>query len=157
MRDLQPGDWPLHMHLAQHGPFRMLPQAMGAYRIHAGGIWSRSRRSPRYRATLHMLAAAREHFDPFAQPLLDRTIALHRLELAWNLVSEGDRAGAAAELAALLADADARRHVPRWQLLAVRLKLSFPRLMAALAALRRQLDWRHPIRPPEAAAGKKPS
>lgn len=34
------GDWPLHIIHAIHGPFRVLPEIMAAYRVHSGGIWS---------------------------------------------------------------------------------------------------------------------
>ena len=34
------GDWPLNVLNAEHGPFFYLPECLGAYRIHAGGIFS---------------------------------------------------------------------------------------------------------------------
>ena len=38
-RGILPGDWYLHMLHAQVGKIHMLPDVMGVYRKHAGGIW----------------------------------------------------------------------------------------------------------------------
>ncbi len=37
--DLPWGDWPLYFLAAQHGSIRYLPELMGVYRIHAGGMY----------------------------------------------------------------------------------------------------------------------
>lgn len=34
------GDYFLHMLAARHGPIGRLPETMGVYRVHAGGVWS---------------------------------------------------------------------------------------------------------------------
>lgn len=40
LRPLGFTDWPLQLLLSERGGVRMLPEAMSAYRIHAGGLWS---------------------------------------------------------------------------------------------------------------------
>lgn len=37
---LRIGDWPMHIMNAQHGKIRFLNEAMAAYRVHQGGVWS---------------------------------------------------------------------------------------------------------------------
>lgn len=151
MLDHLPGDWPLHMLNAARGPFRMLPEVMGAYRQHPGGVWSPTSRAPRYRRTVAMLEAARPHFDPAAGELFDRAIAMHRFELAWVLAGEGDRASAAAILNELAAGPDLRRYYPLWKRVAGRVNLYLPRVVGWLLAARQTFDFRHQVRPPDAA------
>jgi glycosyltransferase involved in cell wall biosynthesis len=38
--DVMMGDWALHILNAQHGWVGRLPEAMGAYRVHDGGVWT---------------------------------------------------------------------------------------------------------------------
>jgi glycosyltransferase involved in cell wall biosynthesis len=151
MRDLQPGDWPLHMHLAQHGPFRMLPQVMGAYRVHPGGMWSQGLGSRRYQATVRMLTIARPHFAPDLARCFDRGLAVNRFELACVLAAEGHQAAALAELNAIRADSALRPHLPWWKAAALRLAARAPSVIRAAVTVRRWLfDRRHLV--PRAAS-----
>jgi glycosyltransferase involved in cell wall biosynthesis len=147
MLGVLPGDWPLHMLSARHGPFRMLPQVMGAYRVHEGGIWSRRLASRRYRATVRMLTHARAHFGPDRAWHFDHALAVNRFELACVLAMEGDRAGALAEVDAVRADPSLRPYLPWWKAAALRLTARTPTVIRAAVAARRWLfDRRHLVR-----------
>jgi hypothetical protein len=92
------GDWPLWCLLARCGKVGFLDEAMGAYRLHSGGVWSSRTEAARLEAmiqTYESLALSWGQRD--AERLtVAQAVAHARLATARRL--EGDRAGAASSL-----------------------------------------------------------
>ncbi len=55
------GDWPLFLLIAQHGDLRRLPETMGIYRVHAGGVWGRRGRLYQLQQTIRVAEACRKN------------------------------------------------------------------------------------------------
>lgn len=53
------GDWPLNIFKAQHGKIGYIDEVMAAYRVHAGGVWSLSKRSHQLLTSIKVL----DHID----------------------------------------------------------------------------------------------
>ncbi len=88
-RHVVPGDWPLHILQATHGPFRVLPDVMAVYRVHPGGIWSNARgrwRGDQLRRMYEVLIA---ELPEYAAPLVRARLRLE-YELAHQFAFAGD-------------------------------------------------------------------
>jgi glycosyltransferase involved in cell wall biosynthesis len=73
-------DLPLFVTLAHYGNIRLLPQTMGAYRVHAGGFFTRLNDVDEPRHLLAMCKAFYDHLDPkYRPPIRQRlfTCAFH--------------------------------------------------------------------------------
>jgi glycosyltransferase involved in cell wall biosynthesis len=84
------GDFPLHVLNAHHGDFGFIDEAMGAYRIHAGGLWSlgiepgswwaesreqRLRLAARLEAMIGLYETIFPHVEPKYRSVMRRQIA----------------------------------------------------------------------------------
>lgn len=121
--DCVAGDWPLHLLNARHGRARRLPGRMGAYRVHAGGVWSRHAEAHRLRETVRLLAAARRGSPGVADRAFARSVAVHRWALCQSLVRGGHPTEALREVVGALRSPGAFRHLPGVFLFALRSKL----------------------------------
>lgn len=93
-----PGDWPLHIMVAQQGKIRYLDELMGVYRVHAGGSWSLQRRSKSLESVIRTAKYLQGFLGGHQAEILAHTIAGWLLELHGLLVQEGrwdDAAGVA--------------------------------------------------------------
>src|SRR5262245_17090918 len=76
------GDWPLYVCAAQHGPIGFIPETMGAYRIHKGGIWSGATPVQRWKGITEFSDYLRQYLGPSYQRELIRLTAHRYSELA---------------------------------------------------------------------------
>src|SRR5581483_8026242 len=74
-------DWVLWILATNRGPFAYLDQAMGAYRVHAGGYFSSRDRSSQLEEDIAMYRQLLEHL-PEHRALVERCLARRELELA---------------------------------------------------------------------------
>ena len=54
-------DWPLYFLAAQHGAIGFIPEIMGAYRIHGGGIWSAASPVRQFEHVIEFSNVLRQH------------------------------------------------------------------------------------------------
>jgi hypothetical protein len=71
---LQMGDIPLFATLAQYGNVCVLPETMGVYRLHLGGVWTGAADIRKERANQQMFQAFYDHLDPKYRPLLRKRL-----------------------------------------------------------------------------------
>ena len=84
-----PGDWPLHILQAIHGPFRVLPDVMAVYRVHPSGMWSHSRGRWRGEHLRRMYEALIAELPEYTEPLVRARLRLE-YELAHQFAFAGD-------------------------------------------------------------------
>jgi len=70
---VMPGDFPLFILLAQHGPMHYLDEIMGVYRVHTSSLWATQSAAFRTFCTAHMFETLYRHFAK-----TEHTRALHR-------------------------------------------------------------------------------
>jgi glycosyltransferase involved in cell wall biosynthesis len=92
--DLGMSDWPLFILLNDQGEGHLLEGKPAAYRIHGGGVWSRSCRKRQLQSVLHMLDCLERHFTGKYRTLLRRSRAETHACLAVHHEMEGDTATA---------------------------------------------------------------
>lgn len=86
-------DWPLYLHQAQYGSVCFINRPLGAYRLHAGGLYSPLSRATKLRAWANL-------YDKVALAMPERARAVRRAgfrslqDFAWAYLREGDAAGA---------------------------------------------------------------
>lgn len=80
-KHLAMGDLPLFVELARHGNVYLCEETMGAYRIHAGGLWSGMAAIRREREGQAVFQAFYERLDPKYRPLLRKRL----FECSFNL------------------------------------------------------------------------
>jgi glycosyltransferase involved in cell wall biosynthesis len=137
------GDWPVHILNVERGPIGYLPDVMGAWRIHADGLWSRRSEADRLAAVIGFYERMNVNLGLRYDRLFRAQIArrLHTLasehmsrgefddarKCAWRLLSAPgpDRAVARGSAARLLLEAAVRARLAR-----------LPRLRRALRRLR---------------------
>jgi glycosyltransferase involved in cell wall biosynthesis len=88
------GDWPLHLLHARHGPLGMLPDILGAYRIHANGAWSALTAVNKLQKTLTMFEHVIGDFTGAEREALVQSQRAHGLDLAYALSEVGQRSEA---------------------------------------------------------------
>lgn len=123
---LVPGDWPLHLMHAARGPFRVLPEVMGAYRVHAGGVWSMRPASERLENTIRALSTLSGVLAESCREGIEASRCSHQFQLAWALAREGKQTSARRLLRTLLTNPRSRNTIPALEALALRLKLGLP-------------------------------
>jgi glycosyltransferase involved in cell wall biosynthesis len=127
------GDWPLHLLHADKGPIGLLPDVLGAYRIHAAGTWSQLADVPRYERALPLLRTLREHFGVDRAGPLDTSIASHWSYMIYLLAQGGQRRRAAKELRQLMSEPALRRRVRFSHLAGIGVAWCCPPLVRVLA------------------------
>ena len=68
------GDVPLFVTVAQYGNVCLLPESMGVYRLHPGGVWTGVGDIRKERANLQMVQAFYDHLDPKYRPALRKRL-----------------------------------------------------------------------------------
>lgn len=86
---LQTLDWVLHVLNAQHGKTKYLNENWGAYRHHAGGVWSHRPWSQNVEEMVRTLRAFYDNLDPVYRTAIARQIIMHKLDLAGFYAREG--------------------------------------------------------------------
>lgn len=83
-QNLPVGDFPMHLMNAQHGKIKFVPDVMGVYRVHTGGIWSTNKREETLLKWVEVVKKCRGRFYPrgyaqFSQQLADiyRTLCVN--------------------------------------------------------------------------------
>jgi len=100
---VMPGDFPLFILLARHGPMHYLDEIMGVYRVHAGSLWGTRAAAYRTFCTAHMLETLYQNFSTTAHRRALRRAAFdHYYNLAAIQEREGNLHGARAAAARLL-------------------------------------------------------
>jgi glycosyltransferase involved in cell wall biosynthesis len=133
------GDWPLFLLHARHGPVHVLPDVMGVYRVHGGGVWSSLSQLRRFEELVRTFELARQHFgEPYESHFL-AALGSFRFEIAWLAAGQGDRARACSELRTLLARPGLRRRISPARFAALGLTICSPALAAALNGVRKRL------------------
>lgn len=82
VRSVLPADWPVHILQARRGPFGFLPETMGVYRRHAGGLWSRRRLEEILPHCIDMLRQLDRHLEFRHRTAIARTVWKYRAGLA---------------------------------------------------------------------------
>jgi glycosyltransferase involved in cell wall biosynthesis len=82
-------DWPLHALNARHGPMYFDPRPMGAYRVHAGGVWSRRTLVQMHESLLAAHSAFRDAFGADHRALLQRMVSYDYFQLSLAHESSG--------------------------------------------------------------------
>lgn len=100
--DVPAADWPLFMLLAQQGDIGYLPQFMGVYRLHSGGIWSAQSTANRLRSNIRTRETIRPSLNPALIPIVDKQIARTHIRLLRTLLKARDLPGAARQAAAII-------------------------------------------------------
>lgn len=98
-KSLPMGDWPLQATLAAHGKWVLLPESMGTYRKHRGGVWSSAPDERAMLGTLSFYDAAVKEFGSRAR----RAVSGKRKELLASLLHGAFRRGDWAEARSCLA------------------------------------------------------
>ena len=114
------GDWPLYILAARAGTIDYLPDAMGHYRMHEDGYWSKLTEIERHRMTLGFLQRLERNLDPLLLRDVRTSIAVLEYLLAAEAERSGDRRAARSA---------ARRRIAR--------RLSPPRKWSTLGLLAR--------------------
>ena len=78
---LQEGDRPLFLLLARHGNIGKIDEIMGAYRVHAGGIWSRMSELDKLKSSIHTSEACRRNLglSELDNTICDKSMAVFRI------------------------------------------------------------------------------
>lgn len=87
---VMPGDLPLFILLAQHGPIHYMDEIMGVYRVHTGSAWSTRTAAYRMFCTAHMFETLYRHFAKTAHGLPLRRAAFDHY---YNLVALQEQEG----------------------------------------------------------------
>ncbi|MCB1064303.1 MAG: glycosyltransferase [Verrucomicrobiae bacterium] len=113
-------DWPTWIFASLKGPFAYLPQAMGAYRTHENGVWTRMPSLDRLRSTILLFLALRAALPKgHSREIRNRLGRLH-LQLARQLMTSGDLVGARQSLFASVFHSVSGLHSRNWRDLIVR-------------------------------------
>jgi glycosyltransferase involved in cell wall biosynthesis len=100
---VMPGDFPLFILLAQHGPIQYLDEIMGVYRVHTGSVWGTQAEVYRTFCTAHMFETLYRHFAKTAHKhALRRAAFNHYYNVATLHEREGNLKDARATAAHLL-------------------------------------------------------
>jgi glycosyltransferase involved in cell wall biosynthesis len=91
-------DWPLHALNALHGPMHYENRPMGAYRVHAGGVWSRRTLVQMHESLLAAHSSFLHAFGNEHRPLLRRMCSADYFQLALAHEAAGDHDLARASL-----------------------------------------------------------
>ena len=87
------GDWPLYILAAMRGEIHFIPEVMGAYRIHEGGMYSRLSRRERLRLEVEFFEGLVGVVGP-AEPRRRARLAATLVELGREELQAGDRVAA---------------------------------------------------------------
>lgn len=82
VRTVLPADWPVHILQACRGNFGFLPETMGVYRRHAGGLWSSRRLEEILPHCIDMLRQLDRHLEFRHHAAIARTLWKYRAGLA---------------------------------------------------------------------------
>lgn len=74
MGALPAGDYVLHMLNSKYGMIKKLPEIMGVYRVHDGGVWSDKAYEFRVRKTIETYEKIKKHFNSQIENLLQHKI-----------------------------------------------------------------------------------
>jgi hypothetical protein len=93
--DIEFGDWALYLLLAEHGPILYLDEVLGAYRVHAGGLWSGLSRETQHRHVVTFFEQMLEVL-PGEESAIKRELqrhhrladAEHRRALRWRCIAD---------------------------------------------------------------------
>ncbi len=110
------GDWPLYLLAAQNGAICFLPECMGIYRYHGGGLWNRLDRLQQLAATISFLRSIRRAFDPHRDRIVKRSIGRLEYDLAAAYLAAGRTSEAIGSALRSYAAAPGRRDVPQRRL-----------------------------------------
>jgi glycosyltransferase involved in cell wall biosynthesis len=69
------GDWPLYIMYAHHGTIGYLPENLGVYRVHSGGIWAGADAGAQLRHLIRFFHELEGRLDDRWRPLLHQKIA----------------------------------------------------------------------------------
>jgi len=75
------GDWPLYVFAAQRGSIGFLPEAMAAYRLHDGGVWSSAPRDRQIQGNIQFYNSISNHLGPSYRPQILPMLARCYFEL----------------------------------------------------------------------------
>lgn len=89
--DVWIGDWPLHVLHAEHGYIGYINEVMGAYRVHAGGLWSSSRLADQVAHEALIAQLLGDHVGPEYQRAVHQRIFAIRESGARRLLEAGHR------------------------------------------------------------------
>ncbi|HEX9014349.1 MAG TPA: glycosyltransferase [Anaerolineaceae bacterium] len=78
-------DWALLALLARQGKIGYLPEVMGAYRIHAGGVWSNLGYLRKLTGSIQFLTALRDHSSSSERVLVAKALAAYWQEFSTEL------------------------------------------------------------------------
>ena len=81
-------DWPLHVLLAEHGSLRYIPEKLASYRIHAGGVWSLTKRADILERTIYAANCIKIYLGGRYGRILAKKIALLNYEIGTIFFSE---------------------------------------------------------------------
>jgi glycosyltransferase involved in cell wall biosynthesis len=73
--DSESGDWALYIVYAHHGDIGYIPDDMGVYRVHAGGIWAGRDAAEQLRHLIRFFRDLEGHLDDRWRPTLHQKIA----------------------------------------------------------------------------------
>jgi glycosyltransferase involved in cell wall biosynthesis len=57
------GDWPQHFLNATHGKIRYIDELMAVYRVHSGGVWSKTKQAVKMRGLLSFYYLVSKHYN----------------------------------------------------------------------------------------------
>lgn len=79
------GDLPFYLAAAELGSLGYIDEAMGVYRIHSGGVWSRLDEISKLRSEIEVLEALEEPLGPEYAQMLSETMSWRHASLAGTL------------------------------------------------------------------------
>ena len=88
------GDWPLHVLNAENGTLDLLPGTMAAYRVHDGGVWSRSSRAAILERSIMAIEVINEHLESRYNNIINKSIRRWEREATSLLLESSNYRGA---------------------------------------------------------------
>lgn len=89
------GDYVLHLHNALHGNIGYIPDVMGVYRVHSGGVWAGKTIQTMRILLVSVLELLIEHFDFRIHTLLREQVTKEIMDVVFDYYRKGtpDKAG----------------------------------------------------------------
>jgi glycosyltransferase involved in cell wall biosynthesis len=106
------GDWPIYTLAARRGTVDFLPEPMGVYRIHNGGLWTSMARVRKLESIVWFYETMLRELGPEHGALIRAVLGTRYSDLMLAQEAAGDHAGAAVSLARSLRVAPVGRGIP---------------------------------------------